>query len=270
MREPDGYMIEVGQATGLLTGEVAKKRARRSAGRSGRGGPPRRSRSKLSHDDERQPAPLGTRDGGARRRGLRRDRRDPDADARPRLHRCLARSGPLQALGASAAALALAGGSQGRTAAVDGIASIALASTAVNVVLTPLAGRRRPDRAAHAVPLAREVRMPLTTSFPSGHAASAFAFATGVTRAWPTVGIPTHGAAAVVAYSRVHTGVHYPLDVIVGAVVGGALSPVATAWLDRRRGVDRGTPRPRLHRFRPRPTASRRARRHAGRPWPLW
>jgi undecaprenyl-diphosphatase len=50
------------------------------------------------------------------------------------------------------------------------------------------------------------------------------------------VGIPLYGAAAVVAYSRVHTGVHYPLDVIVGAVVGGALSPVATAWLDRRAG----------------------------------
>ena len=77
--------------------------------------------------------------------------------------------------------------------------------------------------------------MPSTTSFPSGHAASAFAFATGVTRELPTVGIPMHGAAAVVAYSRVHTGVRYPLDVIVGAVVGGALSPLATTWLDRRR-----------------------------------
>ena len=81
----------------------------------------------------------------------------------------------------------------------------------------------------------RAAAMPLTTSFPSGHAASAFAFATGVTRELPTVGIPMHAAAAVVAYSRVHTGVHYPLDVIVGAVVGGALSPVATTWLDRRR-----------------------------------
>jgi membrane-associated phospholipid phosphatase len=135
----------------------------------------------------------------------------------------------------TAAALALAGGPQGRRAAVDGIASIALTSTAVNVVLKPLGRRRRPDRATYAVPLVRQVAMPSTTSFPSGHAASAFAFATGVSHELPTVGIPMHGAAAVVAYSRVHTGVHYPLDVIVGAVVGGALSPVATMWLDRRR-----------------------------------
>ena len=136
---------------------------------------------------------------------------------------------------ATAGALALAGGHDGRRAAVDGMASIALASAVVNVVLKRLGRRRRPDRAAHAVPLARQVAMPLSTSFPSGHAASAFAFATGVNRKLPTVGIPMHGAAAVVAYSRVHTGVHYPFDVIVGAVVGGALSPVATTWLDRRR-----------------------------------
>jgi undecaprenyl-diphosphatase len=136
---------------------------------------------------------------------------------------------------ATAAALAVAGGHDGRRAAADGMASIALASAVVNVVLKPLGRRRRPDRAAYAVPLARQVAMPLTTSFPSGHAASAFAFATGITRDLPTVGIPIYAAAAVVAYSRVHTGVHYPLDVIVGAVVGGALSPVATTWLERRR-----------------------------------
>lgn len=141
---------------------------------------------------------------------------------------------------ATAAALAIAGGPQGRRAAVDGMASIALASTVVNGVLKPLGRRRRPDRAAYAVPLARQVAMPLTTSFPSGHAASAFAFATGVTRELPTVGIPLYGAAAVVAYSRVHTGVHYPLDVIVGAVVGGALSPVASKWLDHRRAQRAG------------------------------
>ena len=136
---------------------------------------------------------------------------------------------------ATAAALALAGGREGRRAAVDGMISIALTSAVVNVALKPLGRRRRPHRATYAVPLARQVAMPATTSFPSGHAASALAFATGVTHELPTVGIPIHGAAAVVAYSRVHTGVHYPLDVIVGAVVGAALSPVATTWLDRRR-----------------------------------
>jgi undecaprenyl-diphosphatase len=135
--------------------------------------------------------------------------------------------------GAAAAVLAVAGGRQGRRAAVDGLASIALASTIVNAGLKPLWRRRRPDRVAHAVPLARPVSMPASTSFPSGHAASAFAFATGVTRELPTVGIPLHAAAAVVGYSRVHTGVHYPLDVIAGSVMGSALSPVATTLLAR-------------------------------------
>ena len=47
----------------------------------------------------------------------------------------------------------------------------------------PDRARRRPDRRTHHVPVTRQVRMPRTTSFPSGHAASAFAFATGVTGA---------------------------------------------------------------------------------------
>ena len=78
----------------------------------------------------------------------------------------------------SASALAVFGGEQGRRAAGNGIASLALTSALVNAVLKPPWGRRRPDRVKR-VPFAR-VRMPKTRSFPSGHAASGFAFATGV------------------------------------------------------------------------------------------
>ena len=136
---------------------------------------------------------------------------------------------------ASAAVLATAGGTRGRRAAVNGLASTALTSAVVNLVLKPLSARRRPDRATHNVPITRHVTMPRTTSFPSGHAASAFAFATGVTAATPEAGIPLSAAAALVAYSRVHTGVHYPIDVIVGSVTGGALAPLAVTALERRR-----------------------------------
>ena len=80
-----------------------------------------------------------------------------------------------------------------------------------------VARRRRPKRASHRVPVTRHVTMPRTTSFPSGHAASASAFATGMATAWPEVGLPVSAAATLVAYSRVHTGVHYPVDVIAGA-----------------------------------------------------
>jgi len=77
--------------------------------------------------------------------------------------------------------------------------------------------------------------MPTSTSFPSGHAASAFAFATGVATAAPRAALPLSAAAALVSYSRVHTEVHYPSDVIVGAVLGAGLAPAVVAALDRRR-----------------------------------
>ena len=55
--------------------------------------------------------------------------------------------------------------------------------------------------------------MPRSTSFPSGHSASAFAFATAVGDELPLAWLPLHALAAAVTYSRVHTGVHYPIPV---------------------------------------------------------
>ena len=104
----------------------------------------------------------------------------------------------------------------------------------MNLVLKPLGGRRRPDRVAEQVPLARQTRMPGSTSFPSGHSAAAFAFATGVGHVLPVVSIPLQGLAALVAYSRVHTGVHYPGDVVSGALAGTVLAQLTTHALDRR------------------------------------
>jgi membrane-associated phospholipid phosphatase len=137
-------------------------------------------------------------------------------------------------LGCSAL-LAACGGERGRRASENGLAAIALSSAVVNLVLKPLGNRRRPDRHTHEVPISRQVEMPSSTSWPSGHSASAFAFATGVGAAWPAVGIPLSVAASLVAYSRVHTGVHYPSDTIAGTVSGVALTPVAVTALDRRR-----------------------------------
>jgi membrane-associated phospholipid phosphatase len=134
---------------------------------------------------------------------------------------------------AGSAILATAGGARGRRAAVNGLASTAITSTVVNAVLKPLSGRRRPDRATHRVPAARMVTMPRTRSFPSGHAASAFAFSTGVSAAAPAAGIVLNALAALVAYSRVHTGVHYPLDTVVGSVTGVALTPLAVGAVER-------------------------------------
>ena len=125
---------------------------------------------------------------------------------------------------ASAAGLALFGGGRGRRAAVAGLASVAVTATVVNVAVKPLARRRRPDRLAHEVPIARQVPMPTSRSFPSGHSAAAFAFAGGAGAVAPAASLPLHTLAGLVAYSRVHTGVHYPLDAIAGSVLGAALS----------------------------------------------
>ena len=137
-------------------------------------------------------------------------------------------------LGCSAL-LAAFGGERGRRATQNGLAAIALSSGVVNVVLKPLGNRHRPDRDTHDVPVSRQVDMPSSTSWPSGHSASGFAFATGVGAAWPAMGIPLTVAASLVAYSRVHTGVHYPSDTIAGTVSGVALAPVAVTALERRR-----------------------------------
>jgi undecaprenyl-diphosphatase len=121
----------------------------------------------------------------------------------------------------TAAAVAVVGGAPGRRAARQGVLAIALTSAVTNLVLKPLARRQRPARSnGRPVPDSRRVRRPVSASFPSGHAASAFAFASAVGQAAPGVRLPLRVAAATVAYSRVHTGVHYPSDVVIGAVVG--------------------------------------------------
>src|SRR5215208_1480136 len=133
----------------------------------------------------------------------------------------------------AAALLATAGGPPGLRDATSGITSLGVTSALVNIGLKPLGRRRRPDRVGAAVPVTRHVSMPRSTSFPSGHSASAFAFASGVGASLPIAGMPLRAVAALVAYSRLHTGVHYPADVVAGSVVGGAIAPVVVAALTR-------------------------------------
>lgn len=59
-------------------------------------------------------------------------------------------------------------------------------------------------------------------SFPSGHTSTAFETATSLSLAYPKwyVIVPSYGWAGTVAYSRMHLGVHYPSDVLAGAVIG--------------------------------------------------
>jgi undecaprenyl-diphosphatase len=133
----------------------------------------------------------------------------------------------------SATALFAFGGRKGRRAALTGIAAIAATSAIVNLPMKLAGARRRPDADAAGVPESRRVEMPTSASFPSGHSASAAAFTAGVSSIVPALGAPLGCAAAVVGYSRVHSGVHYPGDVIAGVVVGASIGE-AVAWIGER------------------------------------
>jgi undecaprenyl-diphosphatase len=74
-------------------------------------------------------------------------------------------------------------------------------------------------------PVSRPVPEPLleapsTYSFPSGHATVAFACATVLSLAVPRLRWPLFALAALIAFSRVYVGVHYPGDVLAGAALG--------------------------------------------------
>ena len=131
-----------------------------------------------------------------------------------------------------ASGLAVLGGREGRRAAVRGVAAIAVTSPLVNLAAKRVGRRPRPVLDDGHVPT-RSVRMPASRSFPSGHSASAFAFASGVGSVWPVFAVPLHGAAGVVAYSRVHTGVHYPGDVVVGSILGTVLAQLTVQAVER-------------------------------------
>ena len=143
----------------------------------------------------------------------------------------------------TAAVLFVAGGRKGRRAALTGLVSIVATSAVVNLPLKLAGARRRPDADAAGVPESRRVVMPTSASFPSGHSASAAAFTAGVSSVVPALGAPLGCAAATVGYSRVHSGVHYPGDVVAGVVVGATIGEVV-AWagehLAERRRRSRG------------------------------
>jgi membrane-associated phospholipid phosphatase len=134
---------------------------------------------------------------------------------------------------AFALGLALAGGLEGRRGAARGMASVAVTAAIVNLAFKPAMRRRRPDRTRLVAAARGRVRMPASHSFPSGHSAAAFAFATGASREVSWAGPPLYALAGLVGYSRIHTGVHYPLDVVAGALFGMVAAELTSSYIDR-------------------------------------
>ncbi|MFF8971120.1 bifunctional phosphatase PAP2/diacylglycerol kinase family protein [Streptomyces sp. NPDC014995] len=144
---------------------------------------------------------------------------------------------------ATAAAMAASRTPRARRAAARGLASLSLASLTINTL-----GKRsvrRPRPVLDPVPLVRQLkRQPITTSFPSGHSASAAAFATGVALESPAWGAAVAPVAFSVAMSRVYTGVHFPSDVLAGAALGaGAALAVRGLVPTRAQAVPPARPR---------------------------
>jgi membrane-associated phospholipid phosphatase len=73
------------------------------------------------------------------------------------------------------------------------------------------------------------IDLPASASFPSGHATTAFAAAVACAVLLPRLRVPALVLATLVAVSRVYLGVHYLVDVVAGALLGGAIG-LAVAW----------------------------------------
>ncbi|ADG76850.1 Phosphoesterase PA-phosphatase related protein OS=Tsukamurella paurometabola (strain ATCC 8368 / DSM / CCUG 35730 / CIP 100753 / JCM 10117 / KCTC 9821 /NBRC 16120 / NCIMB 702349 / NCTC 13040) OX=521096 GN=Tpau_0196 PE=4 SV=1 [Tsukamurella paurometabola] len=143
------------------------------------------------------------------------------------------------------------GGLSLRRGAVRGLASLAVTSLVVNQGLKRIYPRARPAFAG--VPVKRARRQPTSNSFPSGHAASAAAFAVGVGLENHSAGYLLGALAAAVGLSRVATGAHYPADVLAGFAVGAGIAAAGARLVPP---VDEGcstTPAPTVEQVRPAP-----------------
>ena len=117
---------------------------------------------------------------------------------------------------AVAAALAL-GGPRGRRAALRGSVGY-LSAALVHLPIKAMVGRGHPRGAS-----LRQLG-PVTSSFPSGHAASDLAFVLGASQELPLIFVPLSGATMAVHWSLVRKRSHYPSDVLVGGALGMAVA----------------------------------------------
>ena len=99
-------------------------------------------------------------------------------------------------------------------------AALAIEALCVNVILKPLINRTRPCYANKSRVIDTIVRVPDDSSFPSGHAGASFAVSTVIARHKLSYGIISLITSVLISFSRLYFYVHYPTDVLTGAMIG--------------------------------------------------
>ena len=110
-----------------------------------------------------------------------------------------------------------------RKAVVAVLAGLALEVVCCNLVLKPLVGRIRPCDVNPAVQLL--VARPDDFSFPSGHTGASFAAVSALYFSRSRLWMPSLILAVLIAFSRLYLYVHYPTDILAGALLG-----IMTGW----------------------------------------
>ena len=108
------------------------------------------------------------------------------------------------------------------------VAAAVLVADGLAGIVKYAVGERRPHEPD---PL---VTVPHSHSFPSGHTATSFAGATALSLVYPRGAPAFYLLAAAIAYSRLYVGVHFPLDVLGGIVIGVATALLLLAAVRRR------------------------------------
>jgi membrane-associated phospholipid phosphatase len=122
-------------------------------------------------------------------------------------------------------------------AAIAALAAAGIAGIVVEI-MKAIFDRARPPLADPALDPVGP--LPGTASFPSGHAAGAFAAAVAVCVFYPRLRKPLLALAATIALSRVYLGVHFATDVLAGSVLGVGIGLATGHAVRRARGATRG------------------------------
>lgn len=116
----------------------------------------------------------------------------------------------------------ISGASHSQQAALLAVGVLLVAQGVSNLVFKPAIHRQRPF--ARTATLVRPlIRLPADHSWPSAHAASSFAAALVLAWSFPVAAVPLVLLAALISYSRIYVGVHYPFDVLAGTLIGVCL-----------------------------------------------